>query len=364
VTLADRFKNKLGVSTRVAFLTEAGAAGQPPVTPAYDPTKAPAQQTNLGRTTNVVDAFGAKLPADVTPFLNEQSHTLAIDACTSHVTRNPRDGLVTIIASVRGEEGFVDANGNGEFDAGEPFIDMAEPFVDYDDNGLREPNEPFVDSNSNNVWDGPNGVWDSDTSVWAQTRIVYTDYSFAAFSGGLEAGSRFFLSGTPPVPTPIATFTEFASDPGPPAVAATSAFIPLFFTDPNFNLPNYKYTYGVSKSPTAAKITTAFSVGGVPTTLDVLGMQFTQQYCSVQAPTDPSTQCATACATSPCYPVVNVGDFDYGTFGGIVVTCGAAAESGVCAIVTGTLKTTSRVNSQTTEVSLPIGVCGECQAPP
>ena len=361
VTLADRFKNKLGVSTVVSYLTEAGAAGPPPSTPAYDTTKAPAQQVNLGRTSDVVDTFGAKLPADVVPFLGEESHSLALDACTSHVERNPRDGLVTVIASVRGEEGFVDSNGNGLFDAGEPFIDMAEPFVDYNDNGVRDPNEPFIDANSNSTWDGPNGVWDADTAIWAQTRILYTGYAFAGTSGGLEAGSRFFDVGVPPAPTPPAGFLVLAAQAGPPAVPATSDSVPVFFTDGNFNLPNYKYTYGVSKTPAAAKATVVFPAGGAPTSLDGLGMAFTQQYCSVQVPTDPATECATACASSPCYPVANVGSFQYGSLGAIVVTGGSAPDGTLCGTVTGTLRTTNTVNNQTTEVSTPVTVCGTSQ---
>jgi hypothetical protein len=352
VTLADRFKNKLGVATVVSFLTEAGTAGPPASTPAYNTAQAPGAQPNLGRTSNIVDAYGGKLPADVVPFAGEKSHTIALDACTSHVTRNPRDGLVTIIASVRGEEGFVDTNGNGVYDLGEPFIDQAEPFVDYNDNGLREPNEPYVDANANGIWDGPNGVWDSDTAIWAQTRVLYTGYAF-----GGTVGSRFFSAGSPPDATATASFVVHAAQVGPPALAADSMGVALYFGDVNYNLPNYKYTYTVSKAPPAAKATVAFDVGGSPTTLDGLGMDFTLQYCSVQAPTDPSTQCAASCATSPCYQVANVGGFSYGTYGGIVVTGGSAPDGAVCAYVTGTLRTTT-AGGQTIDFSTPIEVCG------
>ncbi len=61
----------------------------------------------------------------------------------------PQDGLYTIMASFRGEEAFVDLNGNGVFDftdendndkhdsfesEHEPFIDMPEPFLDKNNN--------------------------------------------------------------------------------------------------------------------------------------------------------------------------------------------------------------------------------------
>ncbi len=362
VTLADRFKNKLGVATVVTFATEAGTAGPPASTPAYDTTKAPGAQPNLGRTSNLVDAYGGKLPADVEPFTSvpalptdEKSHTIALDACASHVKRNPRDGLVTVIASARGEEGFVDVNGNGLYDLGEPFIDQAEPFVDYNDNGLRESGEPYIDANTNGVWDGPNGVWDSDTAIWAQTRVLYTGYTFTVPGISLNEGSRFYDPASPPLPPESGAPVSFAVTAG---TTPSSARVPLFFTDVNYNLPNYKYTYTISKDPTAAKATVAFDVSGAPTTLDGLGMNFTLQYCSVQAPTDPATQCAASCITSPCYQVVDVGGFQYGSFGKIVVTGGASADGSVRAYVTGTLKTTNTISGQTTEVSTPIWVDG------
>jgi hypothetical protein len=58
---------------------------------------------------------------------------------------------------------------------------------------------------------------------------------------------------------------------------------------------------------------------------------------------------------------VDIGNFQYGTYGAITVTGGGQPDGGVCAFVTGTLKTTSTVGGQTTEVSLPVGVCGTSQ---
>jgi hypothetical protein len=66
------------------------------------------------------------------------------------------DGLITVMASVRGEESFVDANGNGQFD-----------FVDTNGNGKHDPGEaseaftdlpePFLDKNDNCFFDYFNG---------------------------------------------------------------------------------------------------------------------------------------------------------------------------------------------------------------
>lgn len=68
-------------------------------------------------------------------------------------TECPEDGYNTIIASARGEESFVDINGNGVFDFDdvngnglhdrgetnfEPFVDMPEPYLDKNDNTSRD----------------------------------------------------------------------------------------------------------------------------------------------------------------------------------------------------------------------------------
>ncbi|HEY3352565.1 MAG TPA: hypothetical protein VGQ83_04905 [Polyangia bacterium] len=111
-------------------------------------------------------------PKDVEPdaTLDEPSRFDALGQ-----TRNPRKGLVTLVAVARGEEAWIDTNGNGKFDPGiDTFDDLGEPFVDMNDNGERDPDEEFIDLNGNGQWDGPNGKWDADTQIWAVTHILWT----------------------------------------------------------------------------------------------------------------------------------------------------------------------------------------------
>ena len=67
--------------------------------------------------------------------------------------RNPRDGLVTLVAYAAGAEGFDDQNQSGTWDLGEPFDDLPEPYVDADDNGQWSPGEWYQDVNENGAWD-------------------------------------------------------------------------------------------------------------------------------------------------------------------------------------------------------------------
>jgi cysteine-rich repeat protein len=141
-------------------------------------------------------------------------------------TECPQNGLLDVLAAVRGEEGFDDRNGNGVRDVGEAFTDTngngfrdaGEPFVDANGNGAHDPAEdfvdfpePFLDKNSscsydnlnenrgltagqkvtlsdlfidsdpddglfgfvnNNVRTETNGVFDSDTEIFLKTTVV------------------------------------------------------------------------------------------------------------------------------------------------------------------------------------------------
>jgi hypothetical protein len=378
VTLADRYKNALGVPTKATFQTEAGIAGLPATTPAYVTSQPPSSQIGLGVATDYVRVTGAKLPADVTPFIGEYSVDHDLDGCGMR-THNPRDGLVTIIVKVRGEEGFVDGSNGCPRDGvynlpgsspgclGEYFIDIGEPFVDWNDNGIQDGDEPYEDLNGNGVWDGPNGVWDADTTIWAQTRILYTGYVTVASTAG-DQFSRFYpgISAgpppAPPAPTTMPNFLVFAQNPGPPIIPATSDYLPVFFTDKNFNIPNYRYAYpDPAKSP-GANLTVAWANGGVPTTLDGLGMNFRQLYCSTQTPSNIATQCASSCNWAPCYTVIDVGAFQYGAYGGVVVSGGTLPDGPVCVQVTGSLTTTTTAGSA--KVDRTIGTCGSAPIHP
>ncbi len=336
VALADRFNNALGISTLATFYGEAGSVGPPASTPMYDPKQPPGQQTGLGFASTYVAVNGGKLPLDVTPFdtvppgNGEYSYTYT-DKCGTLV-HNPRDGLVTIIVLANGEEGFVDSNGNGVYDAGEPFLDMGEPYIDANDNGKYDPGEYFVDLNKNGVYDGPNGVWDANTVIWAETRILYTGFPYVFMASGDDTASRFYDSGAPPDPTLPPTFHVKGATPGP---ASTQTF-GVYFADENFNQVTSSTAYSIAALGTGI-VTVKYQIP--PNAVDNLNMTFTQQYCDKPAP--PAT-CGNVCSSSPCYVVTNVGNcsptacsgFAYGNFGQVAVTGVGAGTDTVQAVAT------------------------------
>lgn len=107
----------------------------------------------------------------------------------------PADGRVTILAKAIGEESFTDGNGNGAFDNGEAFADLAEPYRDDNESGTYQNGEDFFDFNNNGVRDAAdllfNGVLCNDTS--GRCGVAATR------STGIGKGSLIILSGSNPV---------------------------------------------------------------------------------------------------------------------------------------------------------------------
>lgn len=170
-SLIDRFGNPVGFSYSVNFAAEAGTfLGGSRVESA----------NGLARVTWCAE--GA-IPADVEPF-DEEPYWITEDGDIL----NPRDGLVTLIAYVQGEEEFVDRNENGRWDEGETFWDLPEPWIDANDNNDFDPvsgedHERFIDrvGAGEGDHDGGNGEWDSNTLIWTATHLLVTgspDFSF------------------------------------------------------------------------------------------------------------------------------------------------------------------------------------------
>ncbi|HEY8206437.1 MAG TPA: hypothetical protein VIG99_03080, partial [Myxococcaceae bacterium] len=117
VRLTDRYTNPIGFPTTVNFVAEAGTVSTSVTTTPFnfqnpaDPNigKAAFTFSTRGGTGRAFPVDVAPLPAapnqDPNPRLAEPSYTAGSQ------TLNPRDGLVTIVAYVNGEEYFYDANG-------------------------------------------------------------------------------------------------------------------------------------------------------------------------------------------------------------------------------------------------------------
>jgi hypothetical protein len=334
VTLADRFNNVLGVSAIASFASEAGLVGPPVATPQY-----PA--ANLGLATNYINTNGGKIPIDVRPDPNIDEKSYATDPADPRdcrfVEHNPRDGIASVIAFTQGEEGFVDANGDGSYNNGEPFVDLGEPFVDSNDNNVQnggplDPNfEFFLDVNNNGVWDGPNGVWDSATTIWAETRIVYT--------------GRPEVVGSNPTGRPS---PSYLSDWYLPLAPGEAKVIDVWFADYNYNVlaPATVFSTG-----TTGGVTATILASPIMRPCALGGFFFQRLFCDADAPGTGSdggipSNCGSACpplpSTKKCIVRSSLSSFENAVYGRVEVKA---------SIIPGTVFVRAAVNTKTLDLS-------------
>ena len=133
--LADRFSNPVADGTAVQFNSEGGHI-QPQCTTGTTATEA-----------GVCSVYWTS--ADPRPTIGKPLSGSATS----------RAGRSTIIATAIGEESFVDANGNGEFDPGETFTDLGERYRDDNGNGAYDVGEYFYDFNNNGMRDPADGIF-------------------------------------------------------------------------------------------------------------------------------------------------------------------------------------------------------------
>lgn len=117
--LADRFNNPVPDGTAVTFTAEGGSIG--------------------GSCTTVAGACSVN-------WVSQDSR--------------PANGRVSILATVIGEESFVDNNGNGKFDNADIFAttnDLPEAFRDDNESGVYDVGEFFSDFTINGVYDAADG---------------------------------------------------------------------------------------------------------------------------------------------------------------------------------------------------------------
>jgi Bacterial Ig-like domain (group 1). len=151
--LADRFNNPIPDGTKVYFTTEGGSI------------KGDYTDSTTGSTPDCITSDSS---------------------CTATLTTmspRPDNGRVTVLAYTEGEESFTDLNGNGIFDSGDLlastgmpyFDDISEPFLDENYDGNYTAGEWFLDVNGNTKWDKADGIYHGlacDDTVVADGKCV------------------------------------------------------------------------------------------------------------------------------------------------------------------------------------------------
>ncbi|MEP1469921.1 MAG: hypothetical protein ABJK20_16965 [Halieaceae bacterium] len=141
VRLADKFNNPVADGTSAVFTTEYGSIDTSCVT-----VNGGCSVTWTSQNPRL-PVFNQDLVRDIgDPDYDCLSHNGTFGACPDDL--GPIRGLrTTILVTVVGEEYFVDSNGNGLYDEGEPFDNLPEAFVDHNEDGVYTPVEgPNCDS--------------------------------------------------------------------------------------------------------------------------------------------------------------------------------------------------------------------------
>ncbi|MEW8621893.1 MAG: hypothetical protein AB2559_09960 [Candidatus Thiodiazotropha endolucinida] len=107
---------------------------------------------------------------------------------------------ITILATMLGEESFIDANGNGVLDAGDTaFSTIPEAFRDDNEDDAKHASlEEFVDFNTNGIYDGANADPNYNGALCCDTSAVTT--AEAAVAAGEDPGVCF---GVTPTTSPV-----------------------------------------------------------------------------------------------------------------------------------------------------------------
>jgi hypothetical protein len=261
--LADRYNNPAPDGTAVAFTTNGGIIGGSCTTPLANPGDG---------TCKVTWVSGGTRP-------------------TTKSTPPGVNGKAIILATAIGEESFQDTNGNGYYDAGEPFDDIGEPYRDDNQNNAYDVGEYFLDFNQDGVRNGPSGSFVGITCTGNPPTSCKTN-TLAIGSSNIIIMSGSTPDGIQPAGgTPLAavahgatsTYTFVVQDvnnnPMPAGTTVAAAVVgtgltvnaPTSYTVPSTTSPT-PYTFSVSAQSTTSPGTyslnlTITSPGGVSTFL-------------------------------------------------------------------------------------------------
>ncbi|RLV61056.1 invasin [Parashewanella curva] len=170
---ADHFNNPVPAGTKINFRSEGGTIASSCATETNEDDSPNGtcelkwESTNPRpfQTTAVVCPNNG-FNGDLTPPCHGSTRLGYING-TNSVIAEPRPGRATITAWAIGEESFVDLNGNGLYDSGEPFSDIGEAFSDHNEDGLYRGSplpagaikEEFIDYNTNQTRDAGDGLY-------------------------------------------------------------------------------------------------------------------------------------------------------------------------------------------------------------
>jgi adhesin/invasin len=175
--VGDRFGNVVPDGTAVSFITEGGTIGTSIEAGAFTTPVEFGQATAILQSSAPTTPNLGGVPTSQTPIGGYYECSgfyefLDNTAPGSLACSNP--GLVTIVAYTTGSESFVDQNGNGFYDAGEPFRDLSEPYIDGNDNFVFDEGELYIDVNGDGQFNHPDDQFQENTTIWTSRSVLFS----------------------------------------------------------------------------------------------------------------------------------------------------------------------------------------------
>ena len=228
-----------------------------------------------GTQVNFVTEVGVMLP----PVCSVDTTSSCTVTLRSQGTRT-RNGLVSVLAYVAGEEDFVDVNGNNVFDSGDTFTDLGRAF--RDDNGASvtgangaystgEFQVPRVGAAVCTPAGGcpGDGVWGA-ADVRIQTTVVFATSQAAIATSSMVANTPF--TGSAPVTKTLNSVTVTVADLNGNSMP-TGSTVALSPIDDGFNVPPFS-----SGAQCSVSSSTSFTV---PSTLGPFTIPVSLRACTV-----------------------------------------------------------------------------------
>ncbi|MBU1430393.1 hypothetical protein KKF91_07530 [Myxococcota bacterium] len=223
VSLGDRLNGTVDTATQVFFLTEAGTITQSGATNDQGIAET-IHRTGPPTPVNIPATDSGLFPNTIDVAIAQQTDDRALYTATD---MNFRDGYVTLVAVTRGEENFLDSNGNKIYEPGvdifSPEDDLTVPYVDSNDNGYFEQycqerfggedgcdkrgrfyNEEFRGNcgeiecefpEPDNAEEGyfGDGRWSGDIEIWKSTKVLWVGHMTAIEPGTIGQHKSYIM---------------------------------------------------------------------------------------------------------------------------------------------------------------------------
>jgi len=230
VSLADRYGNPVLDGTAVSFFTDGG---------------------KIAGSCNTGNGTGNTGPGTGACTVDWTSEDPRPTPSSPEPSTSAAPGRTVILATAIGEESFTDESGSGFYQAGDAFVNLGEPYDDANENGQYDAGEYFLDYQQKGVYEGP-----PNPAVFVGITCTGTSPTSTCTDNELALGaSHLLIMSTSGVNITCTSGCNLSN-------VAPSSIVPITYNvqDENGNPPAAGTSISVTASAGAGSITSGSSV--------------------------------------------------------------------------------------------------------